>query len=94
MTDKETVVVAGVPVTVQVVNGELTVTVGRYDPAAAGQLGIHPRYGTAVMGLYIADENGDTTHKPNQRWFSGLHPDPRDIAACAADPAGKEVVRR
>jgi len=67
MPDKETVTIAGVPVTVQVTDGHLDATVGRFDPSAAGGMHIHPRYGTSCMGLYIADENGDTAHKPDQR---------------------------
>jgi hypothetical protein len=92
--DRETVTVAGVPVTVQAVSGDLAVTAGRYDPAAgAGQLRIHPRYGTAVMGLHVADPSGDTGRRPGQRWFFDLYPDSRDITAGPADPAGGEVQR-
>ena len=80
MPGKETVTVAGVPVTVQVSDGHLAVTVGRFDPSAVGGLHVHPRYGTSCVGLYIADENGDTAHKPDQRWFFDLHP------ACPAAP--------
>ena len=78
MTEKQTVTVAGVPVTVQAADGVLTVTIGRFDPAAAGALlHLHPRFGTATVGVYIANETGDTTHRPDQRWFFDLHPGPR-----------------
>ena len=86
MPGKETVTVAGVPVTVQVSDGHLAVTVGRFDPSAAGGLHIHPLYGTSCVGLYIADENGDTAHKPDQRWFFDLHP-----ACPAAAEAGTQA---
>jgi hypothetical protein len=75
MTEQQTVTVAGVPVTVQAADGALTVTIGRFDPTAARPLlHLHPRFGTATVGVYIADETGDTTHRPDQRWFSGLYP--------------------
>jgi hypothetical protein len=38
MTEQQTVTVAGVPVTVQAADDALTVTIGRFDPAAAGPL--------------------------------------------------------
>jgi hypothetical protein len=93
MPDKETVTVtvAGVPVTVQVNDGHLAVTVGRFDPSAAAGLHIHPRYGTSCMGLYIADENGDTAHKPDQRWFFDLHP-ARAAAPEAGNPGPAQAV--
>jgi len=79
MTEKETVTVASVPVTVTVADRVLTVTIGRFDPAAAGgMLRIHPRFGTAAVGVYIAGENGDTAHRPGQRWFFELHPGPAE----------------
>lgn len=85
MTEKETVTVAGVPVTVTVIDGHLAVTVGRFDPSAAGGLlRIGSRSGRAVAGVYIADENGDTAHKPDHRWFFDLHP------ACPAAPEAGE----
>ncbi len=95
MTEQETVTVtvAGVSVTIEVVDGVLAVTVGCFDPAAAGPLRISPRFGTAVMSLSIADENGDTAHRPDQLWFFDLHPDRRDSAARAAGPAGREPQR-
>ena len=78
MTEQQTVTVAGVPVTVQAADGVLTVTIGRFDPAAAGALlHLHPRFGTATVGVYIANETGDTTHRPDQRWFFDLYPGPR-----------------
>jgi hypothetical protein len=78
MTEKQAVTVAGVPVTVQAADGVLTVTIGRFDPAAAGPLlHLHPRFGTATVGVDIADETGDTTHRPDQRWFFDLYPGPR-----------------
>ena len=77
MTEKHTVTVAGVPVTVTVADRVLAVTIGRFDPAAAGGLlRIHPRSGTSAGGVFIADENGDTAHKPDHRWFFELHPGP------------------
>ncbi len=78
MAEKQTVTVAGVPVTVQAADGALTVTIGRFDPAAVGSLlHLHPRFGTATACVYTADETGDTTHRPDHRWFSGLYPGPR-----------------
>jgi len=78
VTEQQTVTVAGVPVTVQADDGVLTVTIGRFDPAAAGALlHLHPRFGTATVGVYIANETGDTTHRPDQRWFFDLYPGPR-----------------
>jgi hypothetical protein len=77
VTKKETATVAGVPVTVQAADGVLTVTIGRFDPAAAdGLLRVHPRFGTAAVGLYIAGATGDTAHRPDQRWFFDLYPGP------------------
>ena len=75
MTDKHTVTVAGVPVTVTVADRVLAITVGRFDPATAGGLlRIHPRSGTSAVGVFIADENGDTDCKPDHRWFFELYP--------------------
>lgn len=72
--EKETVTVAGVPVTIQAADGVLTVTMGRFDPAAAGGLlRVHPRFGTAAVGVYIAGENGDMARKPGHRWFFSLY---------------------
>ncbi len=76
MTEKQTVTVAGVHVTVQAADGVLTVTIGRFDPAASGLLRVHPRFGTASAGVYIADETGDTAHRPDHRWFFDLYPGP------------------
>ncbi|HCU91814.1 MAG TPA: hypothetical protein DHU96_03390 [Actinobacteria bacterium] len=77
MTKKQTVTVAGVPVTVQAADGVLTVTIGGFDPAAAdGLLRVHPRFGTAAAGVYIAGAAGDTAHRPDQRWFFDLYPGP------------------
>jgi hypothetical protein len=76
MTEKQTVTVAGVPVTVQAADGVLTVTIGRSGPAASGLLRVHPRFGTASVGVNIAGETGDTAHRPEHRWFSGLYPGP------------------
>lgn len=56
----------------------LIVTIGRRScPAAASALlHLHPRSGTATGGVYIADETGDTTHRPDQRWFSNHQMNP------------------
>ena len=78
MMKKETVTVAGVPVTVQAADGMLAITIGRFDPAAAsGLLCVDPRFGTAAVGVYITDETGDTAHRPDQRWFFDLYPGSR-----------------
>jgi hypothetical protein len=77
MTEKKTVTVAGVPVTVTIADGALGITAGRFDPsAAAGWLHRHPRTGTSAVGIFIADETGDTAHKPDHRWFFELYPAP------------------
>jgi len=76
MTEKQTVTVAGVPVTVQAADGVLTVTIGRSGPAAGGLLRVHPRFGTASAGVYLAGETGDTAHRPDHRWFFDLYPGP------------------
>lgn len=77
MTEKATVTVAGVPVTVTADDGHLAITVGRFEPpAAAGLLHRHPRTGTSSVGIFIADETGDTAHKPDHRWFFELYPAP------------------
>jgi hypothetical protein len=77
MTETTTVTVAGVPVTVTADGHELAITVGRFDPsAAAGLLRRHPRTGTSCVGVFIADETGDTAHKPDHRWFFELYPAP------------------
>jgi hypothetical protein len=82
----ETVSVAGVPVTIQASDGMVTITIGRFDPAVTGGLlRIHPRFGTAAVGVYIADETGDTAHRPNQRWF--FRPVPRLARHGAGHPA-------
>jgi hypothetical protein len=84
--EKETVTVAGVPVTIQAAEGVLTITIGRFDPAAAGGLlRVHPRFGTAAVGVYIADETGDTAHRPDQRVV--LRPVPRFARHGAGHPA-------
>ena len=68
MTEQQTVTAAGVPVTVQAADGALTVTIGRFDPAAVGPvLHLHPRFCATTLGVYIADETGDTTHRPGHR---------------------------
>jgi hypothetical protein len=77
VTEQQTVTVADVPVTVKADDGVLTVTIGRFGPAASGLLRVHPRFGTASVGVYIAGETGDTAHRPEHRWFSGLYPGPR-----------------
>ena len=64
--------VAGVPVDIGVAGGELVITVGRYDPAAAGQLSINPRFGTATLVAAVTGENGGT----GQRSCFDLYPDP------------------
>ncbi len=77
MTKKQAVTVAGVPVTIQTADGVLTVTIGRFDPAAAdGLLRVHQRFGTAAVGVFIADAAGDTAHRPDQRRFFDLYPGP------------------
>ena len=45
MAEEQIVTVAGVPVTIEVTDGHLAVTVGRFEPSAAVGLRIHPRYG-------------------------------------------------
>ena len=58
MTEKKTATVAGVPVTIEAAGGVLTVTIGRFDPAAAsGLLDVHPHSGAAAVIVYIAGEN-------------------------------------
>lgn len=66
MTEKKTVTVAGVPVTAEAADSILTVTIGRFDPAAAdGPLSLDPGSGTAVVGVYIAaGETGDPARLP------------------------------
>jgi hypothetical protein len=67
--------VTGVPVNVEVADGELVITVGRFGPAAAGRLGIDSRTGTATLVVAVAGEDRDTT-RPGQRTCLGLYPDP------------------
>jgi hypothetical protein len=77
VTEKETATVAGVPVTIEAAGGVLTVTIGRFDPAAAsGLLDVHPRSGTAAVIVYVAGETGDTARRLGQRWLAGLYPGP------------------
>jgi len=80
MTEKKTVTVAGVPVTAEAADSILTVTIGRFDPAAAdGPLSLDPGSGTAVVGVYIAaGETGDPARRPGQRCLGlfDLHPGP------------------
>jgi hypothetical protein len=80
MTEQQTVTVADVPVTVQAADGALTVTIGRFDPAAAGPLHLHPRFGTATVCVYTVDETGDTTRRPDHHWLFDLYPGPRGAA--------------
>jgi hypothetical protein len=81
VTEQQTVTVAGVPVTVQAADGVLTVTIGRFDPAAAdGLLRIHPRLGTAAVAVSIAGATGDTAHRLDQHRFFGLYPGPPGAA--------------
>lgn len=67
--------VAGVPVDVEVAGGELVITVWRYDPAAAGQLTIDPRFSTATLIAAVADQDGGTG-RPGRRSYFDLYPDP------------------
>jgi hypothetical protein len=67
-----------VPVDVEVAGGELAITLWRYDPAAAGQLSIDPRFGTATLVVAVADENGGTA-RPGQRSYFDLYPDPGTV---------------
>ncbi len=67
--------VASVPVDIKVADGELAITVWRYDPAAAGQLSIDPRFRTATLVVAVADEDGDTA-RPGQRSYFDLYADP------------------
>jgi hypothetical protein len=78
--------VAGVFVSATTVNGELVISVGRFDPAAAGTLSVDPRSGTATLVLAVADENGDTT-RLGQRSYLDLYPDP----AVVSGPPGQEA---
>jgi len=81
MTEKKTVTVAGVPVTAEAAGGVLTVTIGRFDPAAGGLL-LDPHSGTAVVGGYIAGETGNPAHRTGQRCLGlfDLHPSPPGAA--------------
>jgi len=36
-------------------------------------------FGPSPAARCIADEKGDTAHRPEQQWFFGLQPDSRDI---------------
>jgi hypothetical protein len=84
MTHNATMTAAGVPVTVTADDGRLTVTIGRFDPpAAGGLLHIEPRFGTATAAVCIADENGGTARTPGRCWFFDLYP-----AGPAAPQAG------
>jgi hypothetical protein len=65
-------------VDVEVAGGELAIRVWRYDPAAAGQLSIDPRFGTATLVVAVADENGDTA-RAGQRSYFDLYPDPGTV---------------
>jgi hypothetical protein len=78
--------VAGVPVTVEVADAELVITVGRFGPAAAGRLDIDPHSVTATLRVAVAGENGNTA-RPGQRRYFNLYPDP---AAGAGGP-GQEA---
>ena len=71
--------VAGVFVCTEAIDGELVITVGRFDPAAAGTLRVDPRSGTATLVVAVADENGDTT-RLGQRSYLDLYPDPTVIS--------------
>ena len=77
--------VAGVPVTVTVVNRELAVLVGRFDPqAAAGLLRVHSLSGTAAVAVYVAGEHGPG--RTGERWVAGLYPAPPSAAERGAAP--------
>jgi len=75
--------VAGVPVDIKVADGELAITVWRYDPAAAGQLSIDSRFGTATLVVAVAGEDGGTP-RPGQRSYFDLYPDPGTVPASNA----------
>ena len=75
MNEKETVTVAGVPVTVTVVGRELAVQVGRFDPqAAAERLRVSTLSGTTAVAVYVAGEGGP--NETGERWAAGLYPAP------------------
>jgi hypothetical protein len=78
--------VAGVFVSATAVSGELVISVGRFDPAAAGTLSVDPRSGTATLVVAVADENGDTT-RLGQRSYLDLYPDPTAVSG----PPGQEA---
>ena len=59
--NRKTVTVAGVPVTVQVISGDLVVSVGRL--------------GTVTVVVNVADESGGTG-RPGRRSYFDLYPDP------------------
>jgi hypothetical protein len=82
-TGQHACVVAGVPVDIEVAGGELAVTVGRYDPAAAGQLSTDPGSGTVTLALDIAGEDGGT----GRPWYFSLFPGPD----ATGRPPGQEV---
>lgn len=93
MDEEKTVTVAGVPVTIEATDGHLAVTVGRFEPSAAAGLHIHPRYGTSSVGLYVADADGDTAHKPDHRWFFDLHPaPPAAVTGTSGAPGGATLL--
>lgn len=78
--------VVGVPVDVELADGELVITVGRFGPAAAGWLGTDPHSGTANLVVAVAGEDRDTTSL-GQRTCLDLYP---DLAATNCPP-GQEA---
>lgn len=75
--------VAGVPVNVEVADGELVITVGRFGPAAVGRLDIDPHSVTATLRVAVVGENGNAA-RPGRRAYFNLYPGP---AAGAGRPA-------
>jgi hypothetical protein len=78
--------VVGVPVDVEVADGELVITVGRFGPAAAGRLGIDSHSGTATLVVAVAGEDDDAM-RPGQRPRLDLYPDTVDMGC----PPGQEA---
>jgi hypothetical protein len=68
--------VAGVPYEVSILDGELRISVGRYDPAAAGELRIDPRSGTASLLVAVAGPDGNSVG-PGLRAYFDLYARPR-----------------
>jgi hypothetical protein len=76
MSKRKTVTVGGIPVTIQVINRELAVSVSRFDEAAAsGLLRTSPGSGTAVLRLHVASANGVPAGRQAGSWVADLYPD-------------------